>query len=94
MALKYWLPMTDGTCKNQGISNITPIIEGNISSSNDGKIGKCVKIGSDSGAIKIPHDDLLSYSGSFTVCFWVKFSSTTVAYSTVFSISGSSAAWA
>ena len=40
MGLKVWLPFTDGTLKNQGYANITATGT-NISSNNNGKLGKC-----------------------------------------------------
>lgn len=44
MALRVWIPFTDGTAKNQGISNLT-FTNSNSSvtySNNSGKLGKCM----------------------------------------------------
>ena len=55
MSLLYWLPMTDGIVKNQGLSAASTTTSGAVSSNNNGKLGKCVQLGANSGEIIIPH---------------------------------------
>jgi len=42
MGLIVWLPLTDGTAKNQGLSGATPTVTGSVVSNNNGKLGKCM----------------------------------------------------
>ena len=48
MGLVYWAPMTDGTVKNQGIitTQATSSENSHYTSSNSGKLGKCIKTNS------------------------------------------------
>ena len=67
MALKYWLPMTDGTLHNQGVSNIT-LTNNNVTSNSNGKLGKCVYFNGSAAA----YADGITVGNNLTVCFWAK----------------------
>lgn len=91
MSLLYWLPML-GTLENQGLSDAQPVNYG-ATVGTAGKLGKCMQLGTASGEIIIPHQDLLTYSGPFSVSFWVNIISNPVNYSTVFAVTGANASW-
>lgn len=72
MSLLYWLPMTDGTAKNQGLSNPT-MTNTNITSYDSGKLGKCCSFNGTDSRILVEDTtnigDILKED--FTICFWV-----------------------
>ena len=69
--LKYWFPMTDGTSKNQGISDVK-ITDTNITANDNGKLGKCCEFnGTDSQILWNDTDIGDVLMGDFTICFWI-----------------------
>lgn len=70
MALQVWIPGTDGTLKNQGLYPLPNPSYNNIASTNDGKLGKDIK----NFAIYHLNSDFIV--SSWSICTWVKFSST------------------
>lgn len=71
MALKYWFPMTDGTLHNQGLS-LDQFTSTNYSSSNDGKLGKCIKTNNNTIESGMTSTDWIGENGA-TLCGWFKF---------------------
>ena len=70
MALQVWIPGTDGTLKNQGLYPLPKPSCNNIVSTNDGKLGKDIK----NFAIYHLNSDFIV--SSWSICTWIKFSST------------------
>ena len=70
MALQVWIPGTDGTLKNQGLYPLPKPSYNNIVSTNDGKLGKDIK----NFAIYHLNSDFIV--SSWSICTWIKFSST------------------
>ena len=70
MALQVWIPGTDGTLKNQGLYPLPNPSYNNIVSTNDGKLGKDIK----NYAIYHLNSDFIV--SSWSICTWIKFSST------------------
>ena len=70
MALQVWIPGTDGTLKNQGLYLLPNPSYNNIVSTNDGKLGKDIK----NYAIYHLNSDFIV--SSWSICTWIKFSST------------------
>ena len=71
MALKYWFPMTDGTLHNQGLS-LDQFTSTNYSSSNEGKLGKCIKTNNNTIESGMTSTDWIGENGA-TLCGWFKF---------------------
>jgi len=71
MALKYWFPMTDGTLHNQGLSTEQFTTTG-YSSSNEGKLGKCIKTNNSTIESGMTSTDWIGENGA-TLCGWFKF---------------------
>ena len=70
MALQVWIPGTDGTLKNQGLYPLPNPSYNNIVSTNDGKLGKDIK---NCAIYHLNSDFIVS---SWSICTWIKFSST------------------
>ena len=70
MALQVWIPGTDGTLKNQGLYPLPNPSYNNIVSTNNGKLGKDIK----NYAIYHLNSDFIV--SSWSICTWIKFSST------------------
>lgn len=70
MALQVWIPGTDGTLKNQGLYPLPNPSYNNIVSTNNGKLGKDIK---NFAIYHLNSDFIIS---SWSICTWVKFSST------------------
>ena len=70
MALQVWIPGTDGTLKNQGLYPLPNPSYNSIVSTNDGKLGKDIK----NYAIYHLNSDFIV--SSWSICTWIKFSST------------------
>ena len=70
MALQVWIPGTDGTLKNQGLYPLPNPSYNNIVSTNNGKLGKDIK---NCAICHLNSDFIVS---SWSICTWVKFSST------------------
>lgn len=71
LSLLYWLPMTDGTLKNQGLSNVQATNHG-ATVNNSGKIGKCYDFaGTTSQYINTGFKESFG-TGDFTITAWFK----------------------
>ena len=71
MSLLYWLPMTDETLKNQGLSNVQPTNHG-ATVNNSGKLGKCYDFaGTTSQYIDTGFKESFG-TGDFTITAWFK----------------------
>ena len=77
MALQVWIPGTDGTLKNQGLYPLPNPSYNNIVSTNDGKLGKDIK---NCAIYHLNSDFIVS---SWSICTWVKFSSTWVEWNNI-----------
>ena len=77
MALQVWIPGTDGTLKNQGLYLLPNPSYNNIVSTNNGKLGKDIK------NVAIYHLNSDFIVSSWSICTWVKFSSTWVEWNNI-----------
>ena len=66
MALKIWLPMNDGTLKNQGLLELPLLSTNGFASDADGKLGSCCT------GYGIYHFDEDFLNNSWTIALWVK----------------------
>ena len=73
MALQVWLPLTNGTLKQQGLKNIIPA--GSFTSENTGKLGKCIKTNE---AINLMYDGVRINTGDISFGGWFKINKTEI----------------
>ena len=92
MSLRVWLPFTDGTLKQQGLSNEIATSGGTINLTNTGKLGKCATFGSAAGGITIPASTMTSFTNC-SVAFWLKINGWGSSYDTYFQAGTGSTPW-
>lgn len=92
MSLRVWLPFTDGTLRQQGLSNETATSGGTINLTNTGKLGKCATFGSAAGGITIPASTMTSFTNC-SVAFWLKINGWGSSYDTYFQAGTGSTPW-
>ena len=71
MSLQVWLPLTDGTLKQQGLSDVS-INSTAFTAITSGKLGKCIKT-TTSGDINLMYDGSQINTGSISFGGWFKF---------------------
>lgn len=94
MSLRVWLPLTDGTLKQQGPSNSVVASSGTVVLTNDGKLGKCATFGSAAGGLTIPASAMTSFTNACSVAFWLKINGWGSSYDTYFQAGLGSTPWA
>ena len=77
MALIYWMPMTDGTLKNQGLSGES-FTSTNFSAQDNGKLGKCIKTNNNTIESGMIETNWIGQNGC-TICGWFKFPESEIA---------------
>ena len=93
MSLRVWLPLTDGTLKQQGLENAAATIGGAVDLNNAGKLGKCATFGTTGGGITLPASTMTSFT-ECSVAFWIKIISWNTSYATFFQAGLGSTPWA
>lgn len=94
MSLRVWLPLTDGTLKQQGLSNSVVTSSGTVVLTNAGKLGKCATFGSAAGGLTIPASAMTSFTNACSVAFWLKINGWGNSYDTYFQAGLGSSPWA
>ena len=92
MSLQVWLPMNDGSLKQQGISNESATINGTVVLTDSGKIGKCATFGAAGGNISLPASTMTSFS-ECSVAFWLRINDWNTNYCTFFKAGKTSYSW-
>ena len=92
MSLQVWLPFTDGTLKQQGLSNAAATSGGTVNLTNVGKLGKCATLGTAAGGITLPASTMTSFT-KCSVAFWIKIISWNTSYATLFQAGLGSTPW-
>ena len=92
MSLQVWLPFTDGTLKQQGLSSAAATSGGTVNLTNVGKLGKCATLGTAAGGITLPASTMTSFT-KCSVAFWVKIISWNTSYATLFQAGLGSTPW-
>ena len=92
MSLQVWLPFTDGTLKQQGLSSAAATNGGTVNLTNAGKLGKCATLGTAAGGITLPASTMTSFT-KCSVAFWVKIISWNTSYATLFQAGLGSTPW-
>lgn len=94
MSLQVWLPLTDGTLKQQGLSSATVSSGGTVSLANAGKLGKCATFTSTAGGLTIPPSTMTGFTTACSVSFWLKINAWGSSYDTYFQAGTGSTPWA
>lgn len=92
MSLQVWLPFTDGTLKQQGLSSAAATSGGTVNLTNVGKLGKCATLGTAAGGITLPASTMTSFT-KCSVAFWIKIISWNTSYATLFQAGLGSTPW-
>ena len=92
MSLRVWLPLTDGTLKQQGLENAAATIGGAVDLNNAGKLGKCATFDTTGGGITLPASTMTSLT-ECSVAFWIKIISWNTSYATFFQAGLGSTPW-
>lgn len=92
MALRVWLPL-NGNLDNLGASNAEAASAGTITVDNNGKIGKCYKIGTAAGSIVLPANIMQKFTTACSIAFWIKINTWNTNYATVFQHGNAGTAW-
>ena len=93
MSLQVWIPFTDGTLKQQGLSDATVSSAGTINLTNAGKLGKCITFTSTAGGLTIPPSTMTSFTDACSVSFWFKINDWGTSYATYFQAGTGSTPW-
>lgn len=93
MSLQVWIPFTDGTLKQQGLSDATVSSAGTINLTNAGKLGKCITFTSTAGGLTIPPSTMTSFTDACSVAFWFKINDWGTSYATYFQAGTGSTPW-
>lgn len=94
MSLQVWLPLTDGTLKQQGLNNVTATNNGATYQSTGGKLGGVYSFGTGASSLSLPTSTFTSLSGDFSVACWIKILSWNSSYATFWGATSTSASWA
>jgi len=92
MSLQVWLPLTNGTLKQQGLKNISATIGGTVGLTDVGKLGKCATIGTAAGGITLPASAMTSFT-ECSVAFWINITSWNTDWDTIFQAGLGSTPW-
>ena len=92
MSLQVWLPLTNGTLKQQGLKNISATIGGTVGLTDAGKLGKCATIGTAAGGITLPASAMTSFT-ECSVAFWINITSWNTDWDTIFQAGLGSTPW-
>ena len=92
MSLQVWLPFTDGTLKQQGLSDVSATIGGSINLTEAGKLGKCATIGATTGGITLPASTMTSFT-ECSVAFWINITAWNTSWDTFFQAGLGSTPW-
>lgn len=94
MSLQVWLPLTDGTLKQQGLSDVSIVNSGATYQSTGGKLGGTYSFGTGASSLSLPISTFTSLSDDFSVACWIKILSWNTSYATFWGASSTSASWA
>lgn len=92
MSLQVWLPLTNGTLKQQGLKNAVATIGGTVGLTDVGKLGKCATIGTAAGGITLPASAMTSFT-ECSVAFWINITSWNTDWDTIFQAGLGSTPW-
>lgn len=94
MSLQVWLPLTDGTLKQHGLSDVSIVNSGATYQSTGGKLGGTYSFGTGASSLSLPISTFTSLSDDFSVACWIKILSWNTSYATFWAASSTSASWA
>lgn len=92
MALQVWLPLTDGTLKQQGLKNVSATVGGTVGLTDAGKLGKCATFSTTGSGITLPASAMTSFT-ECSVAFWINITAWNTSWDTIFQAGLSSTPW-